>query len=197
MERHHKRMAKDSKLSLVSLMDIFTILVFFLMVNASDVQVLQNSKSLELPESTAQQAAKETLILMVNNNDLILQGQKIVDVQAILSQSDDLIPELLTELEYQINRADGKNEKNEKNGKNGKNEKNEKSERDADGNDVERAITIMGDKNIPYTLLKRIMQTCAQAGFTNISLAVQGQESSGPQDKSDANNGGAAQGEKL
>jgi biopolymer transport protein TolR len=191
MERHHKRMAKDSKLSLVSLMDIFTILVFFLMVNASDVQVLQNSKSLELPESTAQQAAKETLILMVNNNDLILQGQKIVDVQAILSQSDDLIPELLTELEYQINRADGKN------GKNGKNEKNEKSERDADGNDVERAITIMGDKNIPYTLLKRIMQTCAQAGFTNISLAVQGQESSGPQDKSDANNGGAAQGEKL
>jgi biopolymer transport protein TolR len=171
MERHHKRMAKDSKLSLVSLMDIFTILVFFLMVNASDVQVLQNSKSLELPESTAQQAAKETLILMVNNNDLILQGQKIVDVQAILSQSDDLIPELLTELEYQINRADG--------------------------NDVERAITIMGDKNIPYTLLKRIMQTCAQAGFTNISLAVQGQESSGPQDKSDANNGGAAQGEKL
>jgi biopolymer transport protein TolR len=197
MERHHKRMAKDSKLSLVSLMDIFTILVFFLMVNASDVQVLQNSKSLELPESTAQQAAKETLILMVNNNDLILQGQKIVDVQAILSQSDDLIPELLTELEYQINRADGKNEKNGKNGKNGKNEKNEKSERDADGNDVERAITIMGDKNIPYTLLKRIMQTCAQAGFTNISLAVQGQESSGPQDKSDANNGGAAQGEKL
>jgi biopolymer transport protein ExbD len=194
MERHHKRMAKDSKLSLVSLMDIFTILVFFLMVNASDVQVLQNSKSLELPESTAQQAAKETLILMVNNNDLILQGQKIVDVQAILSQSDDLIPELLTELEYQINRADGKNGKN---GKNEKNEKNEKSERDADGNDVERAITIMGDKNIPYTLLKRIMQTCAQAGFTNISLAVQGQESSGPQDKSDANNGGAAQGEKL
>jgi biopolymer transport protein TolR len=194
MERHHKRMAKDSKLSLVSLMDIFTILVFFLMVNASDVQVLQNSKSLELPESTAQQAAKETLILMVNNNDLILQGQKIVDVQAILSQSDDLISELLTELEYQINRADGKNEKSEKNEKN---EKSEKSERDADGNDVERAITIMGDKNIPYTLLKRIMQTCAQAGFTNISLAVQGQESSGPQDKSDANNGGAAQGEKL
>ena len=60
MERHHKRMAKDSKLSLVSLMDIFTILVFFLMVNASEVQVLQNSKSVELPESSAQQAANET-----------------------------------------------------------------------------------------------------------------------------------------
>jgi biopolymer transport protein ExbD len=165
MQRHHKRMAKDSKLSLVSLMDIFTILVFFLMVNASDVQVLQNSKSVELPESTAQQAAKETLILMVNNNDLILQGQKLAYVQAILSQNNDLIPELLTELEYQTNRAGVK------------------SVKDTDGKNIERAITIMGDKNIPYTLLKRIMQTCAQAGFTNISLAVKGQETYGPRGK--------------
>ena len=166
MERHHKRMAKDSKLSLVSLMDIFTILVFFLMVNASDVQVLQNSKSVELPESTAQQAAKETLILMVNNNDLILQGQKLADVPTILSLSDDQTPELATELEYQINRKGNKDEK------------------DAEGNDIERAITIMGDKNIPYSLLKRIMQTCAQAGFTNISLAVEGQEPTTPTDTS-------------
>ena len=157
MQRHHKRMSKDSKLSLVSLMDIFTILVFFLMVNASEVQVLQNSKSIELPESTAQQGAKETLILMVNNNDLILQGQKLADVHTILSQSEDLIPELATELAYRINRVANSDAT------------------DANGNNIERAITIMGDKNIPYTLLKRIMQTCAQAGFTNISLAVEGQ----------------------
>lgn len=158
MQRHHKRMAKDSKLSLVSLMDIFTILVFFLMVNASEVQVLQNSKSVELPESTAQQAAKETLILMVNQNDLILQGQKLADVPSILNQPSDTIAELAAELAYQIER------------------KGNAGEKDAQGNDISRAITIMGDKNIPYTLLKLIMQTCAQAGFTNISLAVEGQE---------------------
>jgi biopolymer transport protein ExbD len=158
MQRHHKRMAKDSKLSLVSLMDIFTILVFFLMVNASDVQVLQNSKSVELPESSAQQAAKETLILMVNQNDLILQGQKLVEVQSVLERQGDIIAELATELAYQIER------------------KGNAGEKDAQGNDISRAITIMGDKSIPYTLLKLIMQTCAQAGFTNISLAVEGQE---------------------
>lgn len=177
MQRHHKRMAQDSKLSLVSLMDIFTILVFFLMVNASEVQVLQNSKSVELPESTAQQAAQETLILMVNNTDLILQGQKLASVQTILSQSDDLIPELATELAYQVNRASNNGEK------------------DAEGNDIERAITIMGDKNIPYTLLKRIMQTCAQAGFTNISLAVAGQEPAGQQKENQVNDAATAQGE--
>jgi biopolymer transport protein ExbD len=158
MQRHHKRMAKDSKLSLVSLMDIFTILVFFLMVNASDVQVLQNSKSIELPESSAQQAAKETLILMVNQNDLILQGQKLVEVQSVLGRQSGIIAELATELAYQIER------------------KGNAGEKDAQGNDISRAITIMGDKSIPYTLLKLIMQTCAQAGFTNISLAVEGQE---------------------
>lgn len=178
MARHHKRMSKDSKLSLVSLMDIFTILVFFLMVNASDVQVLQNNKSVELPESTAQQAAKETLVLMVNNNDLILQGQKLADVQVILSQGDDLIPELATELAYQVNRVGNAGEK------------------DAQGNDLERAITIMGDKNIPYTLLKRIMQTCAQAGFTNISLAVEGEEPSLQQETSEISDG-AAQGDEA
>ena len=159
MDRHHKRMAKDSKLSLVSLMDIFTILVFFLMVNASDVQVLQNSKSVELPKSTSQQAAKETLILMVNNQDLILQGRKLANVDDILSQADDVILELATELEYQIKRSG-----------------NEMVASNDEQQPIARSITIMGDKHIPYTILKRIMQTCAQAGFTNISLAVEGEE---------------------
>ncbi|MFT2089978.1 ExbD/TolR family protein [Paraglaciecola sp. 2405UD69-4] len=158
MQRHHKRMAKESKLSLVSLMDIFTILVFFLMVNASDVQVLQNNKSVELPKSTSQQAAKETLILMVNNQDLILQGRKLVDVANVLNQEQDIIPELVAELEYQVKRSSAP------------------APEQIDGEEViARAITVMGDKSIPYTVLKRIMQTCAQVGFTNISLAVEGE----------------------
>lgn len=158
MERHHRRMAKDSKLSLVSLMDIFTILVFFLMLNASDVQVLQNSKSVVLPESTAKQAAKETLVLMINNNELLLQGRKLATVAAIMANQDELIPELSTELAYQLTKSNTVTEPQNDN---------------ADDAAVEHAITIMGDKNIPYALLKRIMQTCAQVGFTNISLAVE------------------------
>ena len=162
MARHHKRMSKDSKLSLVSLMDIFTILVFFLMVNASDVQVLQNNKSVELPKSTAENAAKETLLLMVNASDLILQGKKLVDVEQILSQSDDIITPLATELAYQAKRSPAPVAFESADG----------IMQDAPG----RAITIMGDKTIPYTLLKRIMQTCAEAGYTDISLAVDSTE---------------------
>jgi biopolymer transport protein ExbD len=173
MERHHKRMAKDSKLSLVSLMDIFTILVFFLMLNASDVQVLQNSKSVELPQSSAKQAAKETLVLMVNNNELILQGRKLVDVAAIMLREEEQIIELSTELAYQ-------------------NTKSNNALVDENGEPVDRAITIMGDKSIPYTLLKRIMQTCAQAGFTNISLAVESIEEKPPTANASSVSGGQA-----
>ena len=53
MERHHKRHRSRGGLNLVSLMDIFTILVFFLLVNSSEVQTLPNAKDLELPESIA------------------------------------------------------------------------------------------------------------------------------------------------
>jgi len=158
MERHHKRMAKESKLSLVSLMDIFTILVFFLMFNASDVQVLQTHKSISLPESNAETAAEETLVLLVNAKDILLQGQKMADVAQVLGQGSDIIEPLEKELLYQKGRtkviaADPSSVEQ--------------------GDEIARAITIMGDQAIPYALLKKIMQTCAQAGYTNISLAVE------------------------
>ena len=98
MERHHKRMAKTSKLSLVSLMDIFTILVFFLMFNASDVQVLQSHKSVKLPTSSADNAADETLVIMVNAADLMLQGKKLADVETLMTLPDDIIIPLSKEL---------------------------------------------------------------------------------------------------
>ncbi|MFA3793131.1 ExbD/TolR family protein [Aliiglaciecola sp. SL4] len=160
MERHHKRMAQTSKLSLVSLMDIFTILVFFLMFNASDVQVLQTDKSVKLPESSADTAAQETLILLVNAEHILLQGQKMADVVEVMAQAADIIPALEKELTYQKNRT-----------KIIAVESNEEE----DPNEIARAITIMGDQAIPYSLLKKIMQTCAQAGYTNISLAVEQQ----------------------
>lgn len=158
MERHHKRMAKESKLSLVSLMDIFTILVFFLMFNASDVQVLQTDNSVKLPESNAETSAQETLVLLVNAKHILLQGQKMAVVSEVMSQASDIIPALEKELNYQKNRVKIISVNNDP---------------ENIQQDIARAITIMGDKAIPYSLLKKIMQTCAQAGYTNISLAVE------------------------
>ncbi|MDN3652684.1 biopolymer transporter ExbD [Thalassotalea ponticola] len=152
MARHHQRLSKTSKLSLVSLMDIFTILVFFLMVNASDVQVLQNSKEIELPKSVSKKAAEENLIITVNANSVLIQGRKVASIDQLKDSEAILIDDLLKELEYQRNRRADLTEEELANG---------------------LAINIMADKSVPYSLLKKIMQTSANAGYTNISLAVE------------------------
>jgi biopolymer transport protein TolR len=157
MSRQHKRNNGKSKLSLVSLMDIFTILVFFLMLNASDVQVLQKTDSVKLPDSIADTPAKETLLLMVSRNQVLLQGKLIVDTQTLIAQEANTIDTLIAELDYHTNRKTGL----------------------SDEAKLSQAITVMGDSSIPYVVLKRIMQSCAQAGYTNIALAVENSTDNG------------------
>ncbi len=149
--RHYGRMHKTGGLNLVSLMDIFTILVFFLMVNSSDVKVLQQNPSIKLPESTASVDTKETLILTVVGSDILIQGRKVASLNT-LSGEDEIIVGIKNELEYQASRN--------------------KRLLAGDTNVGGLPITIMGDKNIPYHSLKKIMESCVSANYTNISLAV-------------------------
>jgi len=151
MEKHHKRNKGTGQLNLVSLMDIFTILVFFLLVNSSDVQTLPNVKELQLPESIAEEKAKETVVIMIGETDLIVQGTvvaKIADVMAIVGND---IPELREALLSQNDRV---------------------LRREAQEDIASREVTIMGDKDIPYRLLKKVMATCTESDYGQISLAV-------------------------
>ena len=151
MSRHHKRLNRSSSLNLVSLMDIFTILVFFLLVNSSDVEVLESNKDIKLPDSVAEQKPESTIVVMVNNTDLIVQGKKIASVEDIMQSSELGIAALSEELAYQAAKRPELDEKEQEKG---------------------RAVTIMGDKSVPYQLLKRVMSTCSQADYRDISLAV-------------------------
>lgn len=154
MAKHYKRLNKVPKLNLVSLMDIFTILVFFLMVNSSDVQVLENNKSIKLPESIADQQPDDTLVISVSGDDVVVMGRKVASVAEVLVSEELLITELKDELAYQASRRPALSELELQQG---------------------RAVTIMGDHSIPYSLLKRIMASCAETDFRNISLAVRRQ----------------------
>ena len=148
MERHHRRNRGHAIINIVSMIDMLTVLVLFLLVNSGNMQNLPSTKSVRLPESIAQKSPKETLVVAVNNEDIIAQGRKVASVPDILATNDNIIPGLLKELVYQARRN-----------------RNIKQEEGGD-------ITIMGDKQIPYVLMKKIMITCTKAGFTNISLAV-------------------------
>jgi len=151
MARHHKRTKSQPKLNLVSLMDIFTILVFFLLVNSSDVEVLQNNKSIKLPESIADKQPQDNLIVMVSNEDIIINGRQITDVKSAMAGDGDEIAPLKKELEYLAQRKPYTSDEEREKG---------------------RDVTIMGDAELPYTLLKKIMTTCAKSEYRNISLAV-------------------------
>lgn len=151
MERHHKRHKRSTALNLVSLMDIFTILVFFLLVNSSEVQTLPNAKDLVLPESIAEERARETVVILVSGQDLLVQGRVVGSVPEIMARDEVIIPELRAALQRQAERALRQN---------------------AEGDIENREVTIMGDKEIPYSLLKKVMATCTDADYGQLSLAV-------------------------
>ena len=151
MEKHHKRHRGAGALNLVSLMDIFTILVFFLLVNSSDVETLPNAKDLQLPESIAEDKAKETVVIMIGEVDIIVQGTPIAKVADVLEIKGNDIPALREALKSQNDRV---------------------LRRAAQENIAGREVTIMGDKDIPYRLLKKVMATCTESDYGQISLAV-------------------------
>lgn len=151
MARQHKRAKSRPKLNLVALMDIFTILVFFLLVNSSQVEVLQDEKSIKLPDSVADKQPQDNLIVLVTKDEIIINGRLVVDVRTVMTTEGEDIAPLKQELEYLASRSPYASEEEQQKG---------------------RDVTIMGDAGLSYTLLKKIMTTCAASEYRNISLAV-------------------------
>lgn len=152
MARNHKRHGDQPKLNLVSLMDIFTILVFFLMVNSGDVEVLSSDKNISLPESVAEQRPELSLTIKISEKDIILQGKSLGSAfNGDKTINEKTIEALAKELQYQANRRTVMSKREQKQG---------------------RAVIIMGDESMPYTLLKKIMTTCSANDYRDINLAV-------------------------
>ena len=153
LQKRAERQARNKMsvdLNLVSLIDIFTILIFFLLANASEVEVLPSTKAVRLPESTAEKTPKETVVVLVSNQDIVVQGRKVSSVSEAMKTEGDLIEPLKAELDNHAGRQLIRKEKEVRN----------------------KAVTIMGDKEIPYRLLRKIMVTCARANYSDISFAV-------------------------
>ena len=151
MERRNERGKRNIALNLVSLMDIFTILVFFLLVSSSEVEVLPNAKDLQLPESIAEQRARENVIVMVTDEHVLVQGAVVASVDQVMAQRSIIIEGLENALRQQTDRV---------------------LRKQAMADIADREVTIMGDKELPYRLLKRVMATCTAADYGRISLAV-------------------------
>ena len=86
--RRIKRMSRNrlkiTKMNLTSLMDVFTILVFFLLVNSGSVELVESPKDVKLPESREESKPRETVVISVSPEDVIVQGKVVARVADIL-----------------------------------------------------------------------------------------------------------------
>jgi biopolymer transport protein TolR len=140
-------------LNLVALIDIFTILIFFLLSSASGVELLSIPKAVTLPESLAEQPTRQTIVVSVNGQEILVEGRKVASVAEVMASPDDLIAPLQAELQALAARAP--------------------APADAKMPAADsRRVTIMGDKDIPYSLLRKVMVSAARADFADVSFAV-------------------------
>lgn len=141
----------DLDMNLVSLIDVFTILIFFLLSNSSEVEILPSTKSVRLPESTAQASPQDTLVVVVSGEEIVVDGRTVARVPDVVAAPADLIAPLKDAL---LQQQAGRRVVRQENA------------------DLSQIVTIMGDKDIPYQVLRKVMVSCAQAGFKDVRFAV-------------------------
>lgn len=155
VSRRMKRMTgakkKTGGLSLVSLMDVFTILVFFLLTNSASDEVLKDPQDIELPEAVVESKPRETIVIFVSQKEILMQGEHIMNTSDALADKGDVLQPITNKLKEQKDNIIGVSTKAV-----------------ADSKEV----TVLADKKVPFMLLKKVMTSSTAAGYGKISLAV-------------------------
>jgi biopolymer transport protein ExbD len=150
-----KRMARNRKkatpLNLTSLMDVFTILVFFLLVNSASTEVLETPKQITLPASTIEDKPRETVVIFISPSEITVQGESVVTMADLAASEDPHIAQIGERLDQVNDSVIGLNTQ-------------KVAER--------QEVTILSDKSVPFSVVRRVMSTCTRHGFERISLAV-------------------------
>jgi len=140
-----------TRMNLTSLMDVFTILVFFLLVNSATTEVLETPKQITLPASVVEEKPRETVVIFISATEVTVQGVAVVLVEDILATAgQDIAPigKRLAEVSANIIGL--------------------KTRIVAESQEV----TILADRSVPFSVVKKVMSTCTSQGFGRISLAV-------------------------
>ncbi len=141
----------DADLNLIPLIDIMSVLVAFLLVYSAEVEIIQNTKGVEVPQSVIEVQPKQSVVVMITKDQLFVQGELVANLADIRDARTPLIEALQHVLERP--RLVG----------------------DAAATDpaaAAREITLMADKSLPYDVVRKVMATCTAAAYEKISLAV-------------------------
>ena len=151
IERMSRNRVKITKMPLTSLMDVFTILVFFLLVNSGSVEIMDAPRDVSLPVSNVETKPRETVVIFVSPENVLVQGKLVALVSDILDGKDGAIDPITEQLATLKESVIG--------------------DRTAAVAGSEE-VTILADKSVPFSVIKTIMSTCTNEGYEKVSLAV-------------------------
>jgi biopolymer transport protein ExbD len=148
----HKRHERvDAHLNLIPLIDILSVMVVFLLVYSTDVEVLQNPQGVSIPQSLTDARPKQSVVVMVTKDALLVQGEMVASLAEVSDPRTKLIEPLRKVLQRPIDGLDAQ-------------------ERDATL--TSREVTVLADKDLPYEVLRKVLATCTAAAYGKIALAV-------------------------
>jgi biopolymer transport protein ExbD len=151
IKRMERNRVKITKMNLTSLMDVFTILVFFLLVNSGSVELVEAPKDVSLPESYEEAKPRETVVIAVSAETVMVQGKVVAMVPDILEDKEDSLEPLAARLANLKESVIGS----------------------ATMTVAEsQEVTILADKNVPFIVVRKVMSACTSEGYENVSLAV-------------------------
>ncbi len=149
-DRRRKRRHGASHFALIPFIDMMTILVVFLLAHTAEVDILPNSKNISIPQSLSDRKPSTAVVVMITKDSLYVDGKLVGSVADIVANEGPVFEPLKAALLGQ----------------------NQRTLAGAQTDIAKREVTIMGDKNIPYSVLKKIMLTCSDAEYGKVSFAV-------------------------
>ncbi len=140
---------QDAELNLIPLIDVMSVLVAFLLVYTMDVEIVQNTKGVEIPQSTAETQAQQSVVVMITKDHVFVQGELVADVAEVTASGDPLVEPLRRVLDRPMVLGS-----------------------DAATETMTREVTVIADKSLPFDLVRKVMATCTSTTYGKISLAV-------------------------
>jgi biopolymer transport protein TolR len=140
----------DAELNLIPLIDVMSVMVAFLLIYSADVEVVQNTKGVEIPQSSAESRPQQSVTVMITKEHLFVQGEPVATIAEIRSTDSAMIEPLRSVLSRPM-LVDGAA---------------------TDPADSGREITVVADKSLPFDVVRKVMATCTASAYGKISLAV-------------------------
>jgi biopolymer transport protein ExbD len=150
-ERRH---LEPPRLNLTAMVDVFTVLLVFLLKSyAAEGTLTAAAQNLELPSSTSSLTPQTTTTITISEDSLFVDDERIADLARFSGIDALYVPELGQALAARAQKA-----------------------RFIAGANAAAAfqgrVTILGDKKTPFATLEKIMYTASQSEFGDIALAV-------------------------